>query len=1142
MPQMQGVGPLPPRRPVQPITGIESGAPAERKPGLQPMNKLGPMGGGMQPLKPLQPMVPMVQDSPAPQPVFKPIDAMSAPYEEPPVIHHKTLAGFLDNFGQDVKQFIEGIPAAFKVAGQSGAYIVKNAKWLPELMAHPEVLGEELKKTGVAAIQAITDTYKDGVGEALYKHPWSVLMDATMVADILGGGVKMASRAALSDAGKASLKTLVSKSASTAEKMAAKATLEASLDAGGYKMFQLGDKIATLPGRIAAAPFKAIGKAAMKVPIVDAVVRGQALSPYGLQQSKRIASHILEEGRADWERMKEVFAKSIPKKDWDEFHELVTGYKPLEAASSPELAERVTRWKEANAHHENWLIHTTIKSPEELRAAELKPLAERLFNEGKMPHLEELYKRGDRGEIIFKQEALDAAKAWQEGANPWNKPTTVAYEPYFKDRGNDLLSFLESTKPEATTLGYVKRFEKKGLGGNIIRNPDEIQARAAVAMSHLRGMVNYINEVILSPKALTVKVGSELPKGYVHFDPVLLRYLDRGLIPAHEAMIAKVTRELHLNPNQSYWDVLKTAAKETEAEILPDALKAAREVADNPKAWEVAIPVEDAYLIESQLRGVSGPLRFYDKILNTWRNVVLRLMPRYYVNNLLGNSILLMFGGHTPFAKTAVDHKILPAEAVEASGLMSETGRHPDFLSHVPGMKSLNKVTDILAAKTDSVPRGLLVGQKAKEVLAHDAAMGDQVALAMLAQDSMEGAVSEAFKARRAGMPLGTDEAVASKKVRMSLTDEKTVGKLDEDVRKLQAQIDAEHSVPSANSAQKMSELQAQIDMKLSQRVKISEEMTARGPIADQMRKLIEVQQQRARLAPVAAYAERAVSEMERFLGAYGRSHPLERQWIRRVIPFWQFMKTMNKLVFMLPFTNPKTAFLWHHYAKLMIDSANDDRLPSRFRNMIPIGAAKDGQTVFMKIGGFNPFEAVGTGQIGGMDIPKLVDPAQNPLVKMMIETRGGYDTFTERPFTEKTDFVSLDGSVWRFNPDTQTLESVIPQKPLVSSLLGQIPHMRVIQELLDSMGARKTANVTRQDPEGNYMYDRSPLWAASRAMGMPVSVSDPERVKWQHDLLVKGMIKRFRSAGKRVDPDTQKKLERILSDLDAGGWELREW
>ena len=230
--------PLPPSKPVQAIQPLQSAAPNVLGPRVQGQDapKLGGRNDGSTDLPSLQPMddLGVGKGTPTP-PMSMPAntygtDSFSQPYDAPPMAAHKSLDGFLKNFKDDVGGFISGIPAAFKVAWSSGTQLAKDSGWVHQLYEHPEHLSKELGNTWTTVVKSFTDTYKDGIGEALYKHPFSVLMDATTVADIVGGGVKAAGKAAMTGA----------------ERLALEAGGKAT--GVGGRIMELGDTLQRAPG------------------------------------------------------------------------------------------------------------------------------------------------------------------------------------------------------------------------------------------------------------------------------------------------------------------------------------------------------------------------------------------------------------------------------------------------------------------------------------------------------------------------------------------------------------------------------------------------------------------------------------------------------------------------------------------------------------------------------------------------------------------------------------------------------------------------------------------------------------------------------------------------------------------------------
>jgi hypothetical protein len=1141
-------------------------------------------------------------------------DAFSSPYDDPPVEAHKSIGGFIGNFKDDVKNFIEGIPAAIKVVWTAGSQLVGDSRWPHDLYQHPEYLSEELRNTGTHVIKSFTDTYKDGLGEALYKHPFSVLMDATTVADLVGGGVKAAGKVALSAAERDTLEVAgnLARAAGEASKAAdfSRAgdlmrqagdlrTSVFSSGSPGVSILQLGDQIQRLPGTLLKAPFQAAGDLALKVPQVRTIAESYALTPLGLAEKDALSSQMLRERVLGAQAAQEILDQGLTTAQRDEYWAIRDGYQPLSTASDPVIQNRAELWQKANLEYEKWMMEFNLKNAGQLADGVLKPLAERLYNE-------ELTKAALLGEeakgalpALFgpdgamSREWLDRAAAWKSGANPWGVETTPSYHPFFHERTNNPGEFANAMKSEANTIEYVKRFERKtGMGPGLISDPNTVEARAILQIHDLRGVVNYISDSI--SRLGKVKKGAQASEGYVFMDPMLKRYIEGGLINAQDLMTKNLAEAVRGKVGGSFFDVLQQGYQKTAEQLGGlDAVQQMREFLKDPTAWQIEIPKEVAYLIESQLKGVTGPLRFYDNLLNTWRNVMLRYLPRFYINNLLGHSVLLLTGGVLPFTKSmARDEKLLPAEALSSAGLMVDAGYSSDLLGELPGMRTVNKWTEKAAEITGSVPRQLMVNAKMRGILEAGQAVNDTVTAALHAYGPAEDAVKAAYQASNDLKQLGGRQAIAArlgqpeaegflkflegeKKPVFTAEQTQRIQDIDGQLIDLQKQMRKEEALSNIER-----EVGGNVDAKsivgintakirkqtiFDKMKSLEQERSALGaPLGREdwiperdfphLAELQELSAQREYLAPVAAKVEEAVKQMETFLGNYGRLHPLERQVARRIIPFWTFAKTMNALVFKLPFIRPKTAFLWNQYAKFMIDAANDDRLPDRFRNSIPIGGNDDGDIVFMKTDGFSPFRDVTGWNIPvtpeiNLPIPKLLDPTQNPFIKLMVETRGGYDTFTERPFTTPEDFVTVNGTVWRFDPDRMELKPVIPQKPLLHSLFDQIPHMKVIQEALDSFAAtRGLANnafphvATPEDPDGNYIYNRQWWWAASRAFGFPVKVQNPEQVEQQHNLMVQAMMDRFRSRMVHSDPDTQAKLEHILEDIGNGGWRLKEW
>lgn len=1341
-------------------------------------------------------------------------------FDKPVQQDSKTLNGWLANWGDDIKTFVSGIPAMMKVAWDSGAYIVKNHEYIKDLIDQPELLTRELDATTRTVIKSFTDTYEHGLGEALYKHPFTVLMDALTVFDLAGGALKAGGKAGL--------------------KAAEKGIVSAETKLAARKLINLGNSVQTFPGRAISRPFKATAKAIAKVPFVDKALGRIGFDEVGRDFARRAGSIQLEERAAIEPAWRDLQRNHIPKGLRQQYDDLIDGYIPRETVTDPRVLERYDDFVRWQTESERLWVELGFKTDAELTAARLKQTANKLRDYKIIDG--DIYKRDEFNRPVgVHQWALDAAADWIAGRNKWGKSTAPVYKQYTAQRGtfiDELLDSLAKGEGSEEYLKYLSRMEKRTGGKPVSLNPDVWQARQMMQTAELRAAIRIAKEAETLGRPLRAGARMASP-GHVIMPKVFGRYLQEGLLPAVEKVYAEAAYAVKKAANEG-GDRAKA--------FLGAIQKAGYDIAGDPKivglledfkrtAMDdlIEVPAGVGAVLQRMLIGPKGFVRLYDRVLNTWRDALLTFMPRYYVNNLLGNAILLLTGGYLPGTKAAaMNLKELPGEVLGSSGLISESGGPASSLISgiLPEAQArARRWANALSYHTDTVPRQLYLKQALHDVIERHAEIGNIITAAQVAEEGVEAIANRLLAARKALHGLGLDELkrmkaavregeveklalrldtdpmgraaslppkvretadsivreikalerqvsrervlgnvrrtglstrdevknatmkqriaelerervrlateaqrqptrlkhftsaeaaekleagevfnasllpihgtgsmgkgpktgkLAGDRIYLSLDDdawskalrEKPGGRIEEatlensklgvtfydydkqkwmveiggheeialapvtfsldpnarvltldsleKLREIQksvgvhwdaeggafwrtlerdwdvveirnskeldhkffrsaaadqaivlnpevadivrggkskfdpkpfdsAELDAQikglrrqlaRPRPKVESvtdpvAARIRELEGQIKLKVSQLqqlspdIRLSQVMGKDLSELPNMAKIAEMQERRRLLKPYADLAEEAVVDVERFFGPYGRQHPLVRDYIRRIIPFWTFGSTMFKLLFQLPFLRPKSGFIWNQFAKFMVDSLGDDRLPSRYRNYLPIGGTENGEFVFMKISGFNPFEPVTqTDHFANIPIPKIVSPTSNPLVKIAVESLGGYDQFVERPFVGPTDMVTLNGAVWRYDPTTRSWSPVIPQKPLVNSALNQIPHMKILGEIMAASGMPGAAKVfgvsTPQNPDGTYRYDRKVWFGIARAMGFPVTVQNPERVRLQHQLLKRSIASRFRSLANRTDPGTRAEVERILQDLES--------
>lgn len=450
-------------------------------------------------------------------------------------------------------------------------------------------------------------------------------------------------------------------------------------------------------------------------------------------------------------------------------------------------------------------------------------------------------------------------------------------------------------------------------------------------------------------------------------------------------------------------------------DILPDVERAVdatvKEMFD-PKG-QMQVPKEIARAMEIDLAPTGGPLKVYDTLLNKWRYIVLNWSIRYYANNLIGNAVLTALAGEDPLRPSPFALKYKPAEATFAQ----TASDFPDFMAQfslTKGKQRLDKLFDKATYYTDRMPRELLLDRfmqralKERELLDHMVkrfGIHDEASMMQLA-----------YMARDTVLKLKTELASGSGV-------------------KLQARTGGVRTFKGRKA--KMAAL--------------------RRAVVDSARR----EQLMRKLKPIADRVEKAIGDMERFLGAYGRLTAFERNYVRRVIPFWTFQKTMYQLLYFMPLIRPKTTWLWNVMGQMAMDSFNDMRLPDRYKDAAFIGVDENGMLQFLRSGGMNPFEMIskrrynnipGLTSFGGLPIPGLLDPLQNPLFSLAHKAVGGYDQWSRVEKPGKREMVDSMGRFW--NIDEQgNIRQVSPQKPLVEGLYELVPQLSLINDMMAEAG-----------------------------------------------------------------------------------------
>lgn len=281
------------------------------------------------------------------------------------------------------------------------------------------------------------------------------------------------------------------------------------------------------------------------------------------------------------------------------------------------------------------------------------------------------------------------------------------------------------------------------------------------------------------------------------------------------------------------------------------------------------------------------------------------------------------------------------------------------------------------------------------------------------------------------------------------------------------------------------------------------------------------------------AIVDQALLETERFMGNYSTYNVLEKTVLKRVFPFYAWMRAINRLAFALPAKHPKRAALLSAASLMAYDDRND---LSGYQKGLWFGNVQAGMMTF------NPFASViptmAFGESAGQSIEtggvQTIANAALEAAKAMIEQTGplisepaavvtgrslagapinfpeGYEGFRTRPGT---------GQMARLNPNTGDIDYGPPTPPIRSRVLGLLPFNTLAKNVLSgSMTPYSSTDVIDllryrvEDRLGRSSdYQRSQLFRPARETqskrrpwygylsqtlaGVPIDVFDPNQV-----------------------------------------------
>lgn len=241
-----------------------------------------------------------------------------------------------------------------------------------------------------------------------------------------------------------------------------------------------------------------------------------------------------------------------------------------------------------------------------------------------------------------------------------------------------------------------------------------------------------------------------------------------------------------------------------------------------------------------------------------------------------------------------------------------------------------------------------------------------------------------------------------------------------------------------------------------------------------------------------------------------------ERTYVRRVLPFWNWMKNMHKLAGKLPTDHPGRSMIVAHMGAVAGDLTDQEDLPNFLKGTVEADFANLQR---LRGGGMNPFETVifREPSAGGM-AARAVQSA-NPLIQFFMMAGTASKVFpVGREFSDEN-IVRTYNRHMRINPVTHEVvgeeDAVFPAVP--QYFLGLLPQLKAIESgaraMVSGAGAlfpdresfQRSVNaivgdppMTRRSRDGTMIYPQSDYKSLLQYFGLsltPMQSPDQERL-----------------------------------------------
>lgn len=839
---------------------------------------------------------------------------------------------------------------------------------------------------------------------------------------------------------------------------------------------------------------KLIGKVAR--PAMDAFGMGEHTKPLlTLKQNEYLAEAVEKQNN-----LLKVLKEGLTDPEAVQLDRAISVGSPDDIAKlTPSAKKSYEAWREISAEGQEAVVTSRrLVSEQRAHLANAKRAAAYLFPEG-----------------ATRENVRIASQLMKEGKiNP-----TFASMYKIGEQHADLFTTLTQ---DIRSIGKVGRLEKRTARGMFEKDPRVYMVRQVNAFHEFNKRLRWLDRTMqyLKAKGLikAIPPGGDVPKGYAFLQDGVFKKYYEDAARAGSVQIAEIMRGVP--PEQ--------AAVIAYEKLISDPTVRSAVVHANA----IAVPRHVATLIarEFKLPGAIG--RVYDRGLGYWKAFATIFNPRYWLPVALGNGFLsLLYGiGPREFLRARRLREILPAPI--RSRLQADIA--------VPGMnvieRTANKFSEF-SSGLDNFFRQPFFAKGVEESRRKLMQAGaDFFAFGESAEEFLRKTALAPEQLSKIERELQIAQESAALKVPQLHALTKKYQKAMDDVAKMEANVAAKSMLPDLKR-RKISRAQGelfearQVAYDLETKLK-----QAKADVLDRLNQVGELQRQIPEIRNYAAVADDAVELGNKFFGSYANLHPIERTFLRRLIPFYAFTKAMTLLAFRLPWIMPKRMFMWHHMSQILQDVMDDEEMPPDLKAYTPTAVFQDGSILMVRLMSSFPFAGIRPLPVGETTVPRLADiAAQQPLIKLYLELKGGTPEWTKKPLSPGEYATRIDnGTAYKY--ENGAFRKTIPQPSFWRSLWYLFPQSQMIEEVLQPYVQTDRGWLGHpepiRDPKGNIMYPKE-LWQGLLGLvGAPrMRTIHPEEEKKRARRQVMQVLRSFQDQLRSMDPKRRQEAIQVLQD-----------